>query len=32
MALTKWSDNKAAAMLQGNYDGYIQSSLLQGKE
>lgn len=29
MALTKWSDNKAASILQGNYDGYIQSSLLQ---
>lgn len=29
MALIKWSDNIAAAALQGNYDGYIQSSLLQ---
>ncbi|MCH1984160.1 leucine-rich repeat protein [Ruminococcus sp. OA3] len=29
MALTKWSDNKAAAILEGNYDGYIQSSLIQ---
>ena len=29
MALIKWSDNIAATALQGNYDGYIQSSLLQ---
>ncbi len=29
MALIKWSHNKVATLLQGNYDGYIQSSLLQ---
>ena len=29
MALTKWSDDKAMQILEGNYDGYIQSSLIQ---